>query len=80
MNRLDSDEQDRVREHPGDFSVRTRNDVADQQVQVRAASQRLSRLVRRVRDTGVTIIITVHGVESAQLCPVVPRTDAKGEA
>lgn len=79
MNHLDAEEQARVLEYPEDFSLRTRDDVADQQtVQLRAASQRLSRLVKRVRDEGATIIITVNGVESAQLCPVVPRIEAKG--
>lgn len=45
---------------------------------VRAASQRLSRLVRRAQG-GETIFITVDGKVSAQLCPVVPRIEAKEE-
>ncbi len=97
MNHRSPDEQDRVREHPEDFSVRTRREVEEQLAEreehgaaqaqeqppsslgVRAASQRLSSLVRRAR-AGETILITVEGKEMAQLCPVVPRIDAKGEA
>lgn len=89
MNHLNADEQARVREHPTDFSVRTRNDVADQQdqeprhftpeaVALRSAVQGFSKLVHRVQ-AGQTFIITIRGVEMAQLCPVVPRIDAKGE-
>ncbi len=82
MNHLDADEQAMVRERPRDYSVRTRNDVVDQQaetVPLRKAAQGFSALVRRVR-AGATIVITVNGKEAAQLCPVVPRIDAKGEA
>ncbi len=50
-----------------------------EKVGVRAASQKLSQLVRRAKG-GETIVITVDGTVSAQLCPVVPRIDAKGEA
>lgn len=101
MNHLNLDEQARVREHHKNFSVRTRNDVADQEDQilaelrdkaltargnrstpesvgVRAASQKLSQLVWRARG-GETFVITINGVESAQLCPVVPRIEAKEE-
>ncbi len=50
-----------------------------EKVGVRAASQKLSQLVQRAKG-GETIVITVDGKVSAQLCPVVPRIDAKGEA
>ena len=89
MNHLSPDEQAMVLERPEDYSARTRRDVAAQveeaqehppeKVGVRAASQRLSQLVRRAKG-GETIVITVDGKVSAQLCPVVPRTEAKGEA
>ena len=126
MNHLDVAEQAMVRERPGDYSARTRNELPDQHVHdprhftpdhesdrredriladmrdkalaarekrvaaqiqeqpppslgVRAASQQLSSLVLRASG-GETIIITVRGVEAAQLCPVVLRTDAKGKA
>jgi len=48
-----------------------------EKVGVPEASQRLSCLVRRAKG-GETI--TVNGKVSAQLCPVVPRIDAKGDA
>lgn len=73
----------RVRERPEDYSVRTRNDVAAQveqrtsePVTLRNAAQGFSALVRRVQG-GETFIITVRGREAAQLCPVVPRIEAK---
>ncbi len=67
------------------LSEREEHGVAQAQEQppsslgVRAASQRLSSLVRRAR-AGETILITVEGKEMAQLCPVVPRIEAKEEA
>ena len=82
MNHLSPDEQAMVRERPEDFSVRTRSDVADQQaktVPLRKAVEGFSALIRRVR-AGETVVITVRGVEAAQLCPVVPRIEAKGES
>lgn len=36
MNHLSADEQAMVREHPGNYSARTRNDVADQEDQILA--------------------------------------------
>ena len=76
--------EDQIPADMRDKALAARGHVAAQErppekVGVRAASQKLSQLVRRAKG-GETIVITVDGTVSAQLCPVVPRIDAKGEA
>lgn len=82
----DSDRrQDRILADMRDIALAARGQVDEAQehsartVTLRDAAQGFSKLVNRVK-AGEMFVITVRGVETARLCPVVPRIDAKEEA
>lgn len=67
MNHLSADEQAMVREHPGNYSARTRNDVADQEDQILAEMRDKALTARGNRSTPESVGVRAASQKLSQL-------------